>query len=42
MQREQTPLQRIAADFGQSRLALAGLAQGVDDLRSRVGDGQAA
>ena len=26
MQREQTPLQRIAADFSQSRLALAGLA----------------
>lgn len=26
MQREQTPLQRIAADFGQSKLALAGLA----------------
>lgn len=26
MQREQTPLQRIAADFAQSRLALAGLA----------------
>ncbi|GEM_PF-5722078 len=38
----QIVVERLSRPYEEARTALAGLAQGVDDLRSRVGDGRAA